>query len=316
MLAFDVLREQIDLAIAEGVENVVEHPANVVLGIVDDLACLLVPKYRNSDAAIKVSIRGDVCLAQESEAVDWIAGVARPITKGPAPVVTNRVNHRHADSVLETLQIAHNESAACPGTRQRNVEMIPAGDSGIGGRSVRRDQLAEGIFLPLEFAFGGRFFEKLSGWVHDAHLVLDQNAKQSQPSPLERPGNALAGNLNCGRTADIPKCTLTKPPRGPLGFNFVRCRGELTDRGRRLGRKALKGGNLWSRGARSLIVQSAHVVAAMADSFPRVPELVPTRSGTTKPSCFNSRCRFRFRKRLNLSNRSPQSSLLPRLLRR
>ena len=163
MLAFDVLREQIDLAIAEGVENVVEHPANVVLGIVDDSACLLVPKHRNSDAAIKVWIRGDVCLAQESEAVDWIAGVARPITKGPAPGVTNRVNHRHADSVLETLQIAHNESAACPGTRQRNVEMIPAGDSGIGGRSVRRDQLAEGVFLPLEFAFGGLFFEKLSG---------------------------------------------------------------------------------------------------------------------------------------------------------
>src|SRR5207247_9688307 len=97
----------------------------------------------------------------ETESVDWIAGVARPITKGPAPVVTNRVNHRHADSVLETLQIAHNESAACPRTRQRNVEMIPAGDSGIGGRSVRRDQLAEGIFLPFKFTFGRLFCGKL-----------------------------------------------------------------------------------------------------------------------------------------------------------
>src|SRR5207247_9964607 len=64
VLAFDVLREQIDLEIAEGVENVVEHPANVVLGIVDDLACLLVQKYRNSDAAIQASIRWDVSLAQ------------------------------------------------------------------------------------------------------------------------------------------------------------------------------------------------------------------------------------------------------------
>src|SRR5205814_10417379 len=216
VLAFDVLRKQIDLAIAEGVENVVEHPANVVLGIVDDSACLLVSTSRISEAAVEVSIRGDVCLAQESEAVDWIAGVARPITKGPAPGVTNRVNHRHADSVLETLQIAHNESAACPGTRQRNVEMIPAGGSGIGGRSVRRDQLAEGVFLPLEFAFGRLFFEELSGWVHDAHFALDQNAKQSQPSPQ----NALAGNLNCGRTADITKCTLTKPPRDPSRFQF------------------------------------------------------------------------------------------------
>src|SRR5438046_9149220 len=52
------------------------------------------------------------------------------------------------------------------------------------------------------------------------------------------PQNALAGNLNCGRTVDITKCTLTKPPRGPLGFNFVRCRGELTDRAGGSGEKS------------------------------------------------------------------------------
>jgi hypothetical protein len=37
--------------------------------------------------------------------------------------------------------------------------------------------------LPLEFAFGGLFFEKLSRWVHEAHFVLDRTAKQSQPAP-------------------------------------------------------------------------------------------------------------------------------------
>src|SRR5438105_8221979 len=46
----------------------------------------------------------------------------------------------------------------------------------------------------------------------------------------QSPQNALAGNLNCGRTADITKCTLRNRLAAPLGFNFVRCRGELTDR--------------------------------------------------------------------------------------
>ena len=73
MLGFDLFRKKIEISIpGKIIKHVVEHAADVVLAIVDDLFRFLVPKHGNSDALIKIGIGCLVGFAQKSEAVDWI----------------------------------------------------------------------------------------------------------------------------------------------------------------------------------------------------------------------------------------------------
>ena len=70
MLGFDVLGKQVDLAPAQRREGIIEHPANVIFGIVDDPPGFLVPQHRHRDATVKTRIGGHISLAQEREAID------------------------------------------------------------------------------------------------------------------------------------------------------------------------------------------------------------------------------------------------------
>ena len=112
VLGFDVFREKIDLFVfREVVEDVVEHGANIVFAIVHDLFCLFVPKHRDGDSAIEAGIGRGVSFAQIVEAIDRIGWferlIRRPfvrrIAKGPTFFISNRIDNRHTDRVLEAL---------------------------------------------------------------------------------------------------------------------------------------------------------------------------------------------------------------------
>src|SRR5437660_287248 len=117
MLCGDILWEKIDIfVLRELIEDAVEHRANIVLAIVDDLFCLFVPKHRNSDSLLKISIGRSVGFAQITKTIDWIGrfklieilerrawlGAFR-IAESPTSLVAERIDNRHADSVFEAF---------------------------------------------------------------------------------------------------------------------------------------------------------------------------------------------------------------------
>src|SRR5437588_392721 len=74
MLGFESLREKIDLFVFRKlIEGAVEHRANVVFAIVDDLFCFLVPKHRDRDSFLKIWIGRSVGFAQIMKTIDWIS---------------------------------------------------------------------------------------------------------------------------------------------------------------------------------------------------------------------------------------------------
>ena len=116
MVRFKVARKQIDIAPARRVEGVVEHVADVVLGIIDDPAGLLVPEHRDGDAPVVVRVGGAISLAQKLKSIDRIGAEPRSIAKSPTALIADRVHHRDADGCLQVLQVAHNQRAARPRT--------------------------------------------------------------------------------------------------------------------------------------------------------------------------------------------------------
>ena len=93
----DVFGEKVGAFISEFVEGVVEHFANVVFGIIDDLVGLLVPQNWNRDASVEFRIRCQISFAEKFEIINWVATETRPIAKSPAAFVANRVDGRDAD---------------------------------------------------------------------------------------------------------------------------------------------------------------------------------------------------------------------------
>jgi hypothetical protein len=72
--------------------------------------------------------------------------------EGPAALVTERVDDRHADDVFETLQPAADDRALRPGACPRDVEVVAADLRRKGGGAVGRDDIAEAALLALELA--------------------------------------------------------------------------------------------------------------------------------------------------------------------
>ncbi|KAF5406525.1 MAG: hypothetical protein Udaeo2_34190 [Candidatus Udaeobacter sp.] len=73
VLGFDLFREIIDvLVFGKVIKDVVKHAADIVLGIVHDLFCLLVPQHRYGNAGVVIGIGRFIGFAQEMEAVDGI----------------------------------------------------------------------------------------------------------------------------------------------------------------------------------------------------------------------------------------------------
>src|SRR5690606_17317071 len=83
LLRLERAREKIHTRRATG-ECLLEHAADVVLGVVDDAAGLFVPEHGNGDASVESRVRRRVRFAQEGEAIDGIVAVTGAIAKGPA----------------------------------------------------------------------------------------------------------------------------------------------------------------------------------------------------------------------------------------
>ncbi len=70
VFVFDFFRKKIDTFIfRDRIECIVEHPADIVLAVIDDLFRLLVPQHRYCDAAIEIRIGRRVRFAQVVEGV-------------------------------------------------------------------------------------------------------------------------------------------------------------------------------------------------------------------------------------------------------
>src|SRR5207247_2722376 len=101
-----------------------------------------------------------VGFAQKLEAVDRVSGgkrragrnLAGRIAKGPAVLISNRIDYRHADRLFQSFQLPNNNGATSPRAGQRNVEMISARLGSVGRRAIIRDPLAKRVGLPFEFA--------------------------------------------------------------------------------------------------------------------------------------------------------------------
>ena len=73
MLRFDILGKEIEIFTpGEIIKHVVEHAADVILAIVDDLFQFLVPEHRHSDPLVEIRIGCFISLAQKLKAVDRI----------------------------------------------------------------------------------------------------------------------------------------------------------------------------------------------------------------------------------------------------
>ena len=100
----DIVREKVDVVLCERAERAVEHPADVVFGVVDDATRFRVPKpgtvTRPSQA-----IGCLVSFLQKREAIHRIAAVARPVAKRPAPFIADWIDHGHADDLFQSLKM-------------------------------------------------------------------------------------------------------------------------------------------------------------------------------------------------------------------
>src|SRR5207237_4677330 len=98
--------------------------------------------------------------AQKLEAVDRVGGfkrragrnLSRRIAKGPAVLISNRIDHCHADRLLQSFELPNNYRPTGPRAGQRNVKMIAPRLGSVGCRAIIRDPLMKRIGLPLEFA--------------------------------------------------------------------------------------------------------------------------------------------------------------------
>src|SRR5574341_411136 len=87
--------------------------------------------------------------------------MACSFTEGPASFVADRVHNGHPDDRFELFQFAHNNSAMCPGTGPRHIQIVTAFGGGVAGTAVCCDAIAKGIRLPDECAFVGLLLGEL-----------------------------------------------------------------------------------------------------------------------------------------------------------
>ena len=145
MLGLDFLREKIQFfSLGEIIKRAVKHPTDVVLAVIDNPPCLPVPENGNGHALVVLWIGHSVGFAQKLEAVDRVSGgkrragrnLAGRIAKGPAVLISNRIDYRHADRLFQSFQLPNNNGATSPRAGQRNVEMIAARLGSVGRRAI------------------------------------------------------------------------------------------------------------------------------------------------------------------------------------
>src|SRR5262249_24806768 len=102
----EIVREELCTLAAQSAKGAGEHTAYVIFGVVYDTMRFFIPKHGDGDAACEIAVGCVVGLCQKGKAVHWIVAVARPVTESPAAFVAYWINHRHADDVLQTLQMS------------------------------------------------------------------------------------------------------------------------------------------------------------------------------------------------------------------
>ena len=103
VLCFKILRKKVDLLIGKRREGVIEHAAEVILGVIDDLLALLVPENRDRYPAMVAGIRSRISLRKEGKAIERIGAVTRTIAKGTATLVPNWISYSDAYRRLKLL---------------------------------------------------------------------------------------------------------------------------------------------------------------------------------------------------------------------
>jgi len=144
--------EEIDRFVSERAEGVVEHAADIVLGVVHDATSGGVPKHGDGDAAIEVRIGGGIGFAEKVEAIIGIVAESGAIAESPAALVAHGIDDGDADGIAKAFQVADDEGATGPRARERNVKVIAAGESGVESGAIARHPIAKRIFLALELA--------------------------------------------------------------------------------------------------------------------------------------------------------------------
>src|SRR5262249_16480798 len=120
-----------------------------------------IPQYGDGESSPIVLIGGLVGLAEELKPVNGIERMARPLSKCPAPLITDRVHDRHADDVFESLEFPHNDRPMRPWTGPRNIEMVAATRRRITGTTIRGHPVPKGIRLPGKSPFDALLVWKL-----------------------------------------------------------------------------------------------------------------------------------------------------------
>src|SRR5690606_17660449 len=152
-LAAQLGRGQIELALGDAGELVIEHPDDLPRLVVDDRAELFVPQDRHGHAAGVAGIGADVDLSQVTSAEQPVlARAGHRGVEAPALVTHEVVDHRDVDGLLEALQRTHDQRAVRPWARQRDIQVIAVGDCRMS--TLGADPTVKAGRVPHEAALG------------------------------------------------------------------------------------------------------------------------------------------------------------------
>ena len=109
------------------IKGAVEHADDLGALVAHDGLALFVPEDRHGDAAREIGIGTGIDVAGIGQAKEGIAsGAGEVIIKGPAFAQHIGVYDRHADVILQPLQLAEDQRAMCPRAGIADIEVIAA----------------------------------------------------------------------------------------------------------------------------------------------------------------------------------------------
>src|SRR5262245_57988817 len=100
------------------------------------------------------------------EAIDRIFAEAGPVPEGPSPFVAYGISHRNPNRLRQTFQVADDKCATRPGTRERDIKMIPIGSAWIRSRTVVRYPVTKCVLLPDKLSCVSLLVGKLCVGLH------------------------------------------------------------------------------------------------------------------------------------------------------
>jgi hypothetical protein len=155
-------RVKIQARLGQGIEFAVQDSQEIVIGIIDNPSRSRVPKHRHGDAALVRWICGKVGFRKKIKPIHGIFRVAGSLSKSPASIITNRIDHCHPDHVLKPLQVADDNRPVRPWTGPGNIQMVPSRFRRELRLTVRSDPCPKGVLLPHKVPRFGLLVGELS----------------------------------------------------------------------------------------------------------------------------------------------------------